>query len=226
MTTAITAPTLLEDIDANTLHRRVSDYRTADYEPSGWNQESTNSDELVELHSPRIVTQRYLIRERTETTDRPARVRKYGEGGWTLFLIDFGEPETEFPMDHIEAIRFLRNNGRPVLAKRLISMLQSVKEDPDEAEVRIVSLRDMARLMVERQEFADPSIGSDDLGDVYAQWRIAGNGIMVLNFLGYGEVIITAQADETDERGKLDISNKGKAGSILLEYGSLVPSRN
>ena len=233
MTTAITIPALLEnrDTDPDTLRRRVSDYYItdcyiADYEPFRWDQEPTDSSELIEFQPPRMVTRRYLVRERAETIGRSVSIREYDEGSRTLLMIDFEEPENEFPKDHLEAIRFLRNNGRPVLANRLVAMLRDAEEDPDEAEIGIVSLRDMARLMVERQGFADPSIGSDDLGDVYAQWRTAGNGVLVINFLGYGAVLITAQADETAEREKLDISERGETRDILRKHGRLVPSRN
>ena len=139
-------------------------------------------------------------------------------------LVDFGEAITDFPTDHQETVEYLRTYGRPVLAEKLVTMLQNVKDDPDEPPIHVSSLRDMARCLVEHKGFADPSIGLDRRGMVYAQWRIMGDGILVVSFLGHDEVLLVAQAS----RGgcPVDVSKQGRSQDIVKEHEDLVPRRN
>lgn len=139
-------------------------------------------------------------------------------------LADFGEPITAFPTDHQETVEYLRTHGRPVLAEKLVTLLQNVNDDPDEPPIYISSLRDMARCLVEHKGFADPSIGLGRRGMVYAQWRIMGDGVLVVSFLGHDEVLLVAQAS----RGgcPLDISESGRSQDIVKEHEDLVPRRN
>jgi hypothetical protein len=141
-----------------------------------------------------------------------------------MVLVDFGEPITDFPTDHQEAVEYLRANGRPILADKLVTMLQNIDEDPDEPEVNIVSLRDMARCLVEHRDFADPSIGSDRYSMVYAQWRIMGDGVLVVSFLGNDEILLVAQADR--DGCPVDVSEQGRLQDVLKEYECLVPRRD
>ena len=132
-------------------------------------------------------------------------------------------PIVDFPVDHQDAVEYLRANGRPILADKLVTLLQNIDEDPDEPEVNIVSLRDMARCPVEHGDFADPSIGSDRYSMVYAQWRIMGDGVLVLSFLGNGETLLVAQADR--DGSPVDVSEEGRLQDVIKEYECLVPRR-
>jgi hypothetical protein len=149
---------------------------------------------------------------------------QYGRDASNIVLVDFGEPITDFPADHQETVEYLRANGRPILADKLVTMLQNIDEDPDEPEVNIVSLQDMARCLVERGDFADPSIGPDRYSMVYAQWRIMGDGVLVVSFLGDDEILLVAQADRNG--CPVDVSKRGRLQDILKEYECLVPRRH
>ena len=168
----------------------------------------------------------YVCPKTAETTYREVKFIQYGEDRDAFVVVDFLEPVAEFPEDHQEAVQYLRDNGRPVLADKLFAMLKSVDEDPDGPTVRVASMRDMARLLVEYGCFADPSISPDRYGTVHGQWRIVGDGLLVVSFLGCGEILFIAQADETAGQEELDISQHGLALDILGEYGHLVPLRN
>ena len=167
----------------------------------------------------------YVCPATTGTTYREVKFIQYGEDWDALVIVDFGEPDAEFPEDRQGTVQFLRENGRPVLADKLFAMLRNVDEDPDGPTVNLVSLRDMARVLAEYGSFADPSISPDRYGTIHAQWRIVGNGLLVISFLGYAEILLTAQADETTESEELDISRRGWAPDILEEYARLVPTR-
>ena len=168
----------------------------------------------------------YIYPTTTETIDREVKFTQHGEDSDALIVVDFGGPITEFPEAHQEVVQSLRDNGRPVLADKLFAMLQNVDEDPDGPTINVASMRDMASLLAEYNGFADPSISPDGFGVIHAQWRIVGDGLLVISFLGYGECLLTAQADENDEREELNISQRGWAPDILGAYGYLVPLRD
>ena len=167
----------------------------------------------------------YIYPMSTETAYREVVFFQCGGDNDDLIIVDFGEPITEFPADHRGVVRFLRENGRPVLADKLYAMLKSVSEDPEGPTVNIASMQDMARVLAEYGSFADPSISPDGYGTIHAQWRIVGDGLLVISFLGRGDILLTAQADETTESNELDISQRGWAPDILGEYAYLVPTR-
>jgi hypothetical protein len=120
-------------------------------------------------------------------------------------------------------IEELRIRGRPILAERLLAMLSEMEED--EPPIRIVSLKDLARYILEYRDFADPSVSPGGDGIVHAEWSIEGNGLVVIGFLGQQEIVFVAQADACSNREKLSVSVRGIAHDVLKEHGHLVPSR-
>ena len=175
--------------------------------------------------SPQMVVPRCVLRPHPGTADYEVTLIQYGGDSNALIIVDFGEITSEFPKEHREVVKLLRDNGRPILARKLITMLRNMREDPDEPPISIVSLRDMARFLVEHKDFADPFIGPDRRGIIHAQWRIIDNGALVLSFLGDGEILLVAQADESPDDEILDISTRGLEQEILEEFGHLVPHR-
>ena len=153
------------------------------------------------------------------------RLFQCGDDSPPLIVADFGEPASEFPKEQRRIIDLLRNNGREILAEKLITMLRDVQEDPDEPEVNVVSLQQMAQFFVEQKDFADPFIGPDSRGIVHAEWRIFGNGVLVMVFPDDGVVLLVAQTDETPVSKKLDICVRKPTPEVLEEFGYLVPRR-
>ena len=150
---------------------------------------------------------------------------QYDEDSAPIIIADFGEPASEFPEEQQEIIDLLRSNCRDILANKLVAMLRDVQEDPNDPEVSIVSLRQMAWFFVEQQNFADPFLGPDRHGLVHAEWKFWGNGVLVMVFPGDGVVLLIAQADETPDGEKLDICTKRTTTEVLKEFGHLVPHR-
>ena len=194
----------------------------------GFDREFSDSDHVAGGILVRSLDSRYLVsipgRESTELITYVAKIRQYGENPDAVIVVDFGEPETEFDGDQLEAVQFLRSNGREVLASKLVETLRNVGESG--RTVNIVSLRDMVRLLVRCQRLADPFISPDDYGIVYAQWRTEGNGIVVISFPGGEEIVLTAQADAVPGLEELDISEQGNMHGVMRKYGHLVPHRN
>ena len=166
-----------------------------------------------------------VLRSHGGTADYDVALLQYGGDANAIVIVDFGESTSEFPKEHRETVKLLRDNGRHILASKLITMVSNVNNDPDGPTISIASLRDMARLLVEYGDYEDPFIGPDRRGIIHAQWRIFGNGVLVLSFLGYGEILLVAQADESPGEGALDISIRGPEQGILEEYGRLLPRR-
>jgi hypothetical protein len=160
------------------------------------------------------------------TTGKQVTILQFGERPNITFALDFGEPVDAFPSDQQEVVEHLRANGRPVLASKLDTMLQDVKDDPNEPEINFIPLRDMAQLLVEQARFADPFVCPDGRGAVHAHWKIDGNGALFWGFLGNERILVVAQADATQERGALDISTIGDKKAILEEFQYLVPLRD
>ena len=175
--------------------------------------------------STQLVNRRCVIQSHSGTTDYEVTLIQYGEGSDSLIIFDFNEPASEFPEEHQEVIDYLRSGGRRILAGKLIAMLRNVEEDPDNPLINIVSLWDMARILAAHKDFADPFIGPDGRGNIHAQWRILGDGVLVVSFLGYGVILLVAQADEGSDNDVLDISVRGPEQDILEDFGRLVPRR-
>ena len=182
-----------------------------------------------ELYGQPEVRYRVFIVPREDAVSREDPGRQinfiqYGPDASNMVLVDFCEPITDFPTVHQQTVEYLRANGRPILADKLVTMLQNIDEDPDEPEVNIVSLRDMARCLVEHRDFADPSIGPDRYSMVYAQWRIMGDGVLVVSFLGNDEILLVAQADR--DGFSVNVSEQGRLQDIFKEHECLVPRRH
>ena len=156
--------------------------------------------------------------------NRRIKFIQYGRDASNIVLLDVNEPTADFPAHYQEAVEYLRANDRPILADKLVALLKNMREDPDERDICIISLRDMARCLVKRKDFADPSIGPDRHSMIYTQWRIMGDGVLVVNFLGNDEILLVAQADL--DGLPVDASKQGKLQDILQEYEYLVPRRH
>ena len=91
----------------------------------------------------------------------------------------------------------LRNSGRELVAEDVLAILHNIQEDPDEPEVKPFSLQSMARFLIAHSEFADPVVGVDPSGVMQVEWRIDGNGLLVMAFLEDDKVHVVAQANET-----------------------------
>ena len=228
MTTATTAPTLTSAppgryrTGPETLHIPVPpDTTTSDAKES--NSAGQTYFAVHCMNGP--ANWRYVITAPSSgSNDCYPEIRQHGDGENILFIVDFREPEVEFPRNQAQAVRFLRTNGRPVLADRLFAILREAEENPEEVTVNFASLRDMARFMVEHDWCADPAIAPDGWGIFHTTWRIA-DGVLVISFLGSEEVLLTIRASGGREQNKLRVSKRARTQNVLRECGYLVPPR-
>ena len=184
-------------------------------------------DRQQDYHRPigEVVAHDFIVPVHSGTIQIELEVREYHDMGRTFFIVDFMEPEDEFPNECQSVIRELRDNGRPVLANTLFDIVRDMQDELLDYKVAIVSLRDMARFLIEDRTVVDPIVGPDGKGIMYAQWEITDGGDLILGFPGYGEIILVAQRDEDPNVEELDISDRGPQQRILEKYGYLVPRR-
>ncbi len=134
-------------------------------------------------------------------------------------------PEAEFDAEYQEVIDELRNGNREVLAEELIEMLRNSLEDPDEVEIKLLSLQAMARFLIRQREFDDPVTGPDPSGIMQVEWHILGNGLLVMAFLEDDQLHCVVQTDATSERGVLNENALLTESEALERFGYLVPRR-
>ncbi len=125
-----------------------------------------------------------------------------------------------------EVIEQLRSRGRELVAEELVELLRNIQEDPyDDVEIQMFSLQAMARFLIEHDQFADPLVGPDPEGLMQIEWRIFGDGLLVMAFLKDEYIHCVAQAESPDSASSLDVSVELPMEQAAKEYGYLVPRR-
>ena len=119
MSTATTAPTLPKerDVGLDALHVPLS-YSLTGLETWKADPELANGTRPDKAQLDPLANRCYVVRVPTVATDYAVKIFQYGGDRDALILVDFEEPEDEFPKDHLETVRFLRANGRPILADK------------------------------------------------------------------------------------------------------------
>ncbi len=157
------------------------------------------------------------------------RFFEYDIGSGTAILVDLfeasGTPEAEFDPEYQQVIDELRNGNREVLAEELIEMLRNSRENPDEVEIKILSLQAMARFLIRQREFDDPVAGPDPSGIMQIEWHILGNGLLVMAFLEDDRIHCVVQTDATAGREMLNENAQLTQREALERFGYLVPQR-
>ena len=129
--------------------------------------------------------------------------------------------ESEFP----RVIDSLRNGGRDALAEELIEMLRNIQENPAEAGIKLLSLRNMARLLIEQSEFEDPIVGPRSDGIMQAEWRIDGDGLLVMAFLEDNRIHCVLQTLGNSLSPPIYKSRQLSKKDALEQFGIIVPLR-
>ena len=87
---------------------------------------------------------------------------------------------------HAEMTEALRESGLKQSADRLGYLQRLTDEDPDEEPIAIASLRHLTSFLVVERHLGQPEIGVSPHGVALAQWRVMGNGVLAMEFLGSG----------------------------------------
>ena len=85
-----------------------------------------------------------------------------------------------------EMTEALRESGLEESADRLRYLQRLADEDPDEEHVAIASLRHLTSFLMDERHLGQPEIGVSPHGVALAQWRVVGNGVLAMEFLGSG----------------------------------------
>ena len=128
--------------------------------------------------------------------------------------------------DQRAALAMLRLNSRPVVASRLKEILAERANDPDGSDINIASLWALVNMLARQYAFADPAIGPDNQGLMYAQWLIDRNGVVAFGFPEGDEVLFVAHQKSEPRHEGIAISERGLEQDIVNKYGYLVPRRS
>ena len=124
-------------------------------------------------------------------------------------------------------VRKLQYADREDVAHELLELQEELQQEAEVCEFNTTSLWLLTDVLADHDEYADPALTADHRGMVYAEWRIAGNGILVWGFLEKERVLVIAQADVTSifPQG-LDVNERLSIRVAIEEYGKYVPARN
>ena len=152
----------------------------------------------------------------------------YGSESSMVVLIDFWNnvvEEDEKSAEYLRVINVLRASGREIPAAKVTAKLQSGEGDPDRAGVKLYSLQEMARFLLRHKGYASPIVGTDPHGIVQVEWRFDGNGLLVVAFLGDGQVHCVALSDATATREEMNESVQLSTDAAVEIFGELIPEK-
>ncbi len=163
-----------------------------------------------------------------------AAIWEYRHPQGLFVVVDFtnalaSRPELDPPWltpEQRAVLSMLRLDSRPVVAERLEELLAEAEDDPSECNINITSLWALVMMLTRQHAFADPVIGPDNQGVMYAQWLIDRNGVVAFGFPEGNEVLFVAQQDGGPHNDGLDVSDRGLEQDIIDKYGYLVPLRS
>jgi hypothetical protein len=150
----------------------------------------------------------------------------YGSDSRLVVLVDYLEDVVEEDDDRAayqSIIEILRANGREVSAAKIRTKIRNAAKPSDE--IRLYSLQEMASFLLKHKEYICPLVGTDPVGTIQVEWRFDGNGLLVIAFLGQGQVYCVALSDATDGRGEICKSIQLSTDEAVETFGDLIPKR-
>ena len=146
----------------------------------------------------------------------------------SIVLIDFWEnviEEDTRDTEYSRVVTALRACGREIPAAKVVAKLQSAAERPEEPEIKLYSLQEMARFLLRHKDYACPLVGTDPYGIIQVEWRFDGNGLLVVAFLGNGDVHCVALSDATPSRDEMNESVQLSTEAVAETFGELIPKK-
>ena len=119
----------------------------------------------------------------------------------SLFVRWLSEAKT-----HEEILAVLRLHGIAESANRLSYLYHISKDDPNETQIEIESLRSLAWFLIGERQLKPPRIGISPEGMVQIEWRAQNSGILAMKFLSNGQIQfagITGGVAEGTERDRI-----------------------
>ena len=96
----------------------------------------------------------------------------------------------------------LRESGLDDSADRLGYLQRLADEDLDEEPIAIASLRHLTSFLMYERHLGQPEIGVSPHGVALAQWRVMGNGILAMEFLGSGLIRFAGTSGPASQDGE------------------------
>ena len=137
-------------------------------------------------------------------------------------------PETPiYPLspEHERVVQQLRESGWELMAEDVYELLLASKE-PDGDPIQLFSLHAMADFLVQHRDLADPIVGSSPLGIMQFEWHIVGDGLLVIAFVKDDQLHCVVQADATEGRGAMDVSERMSSATLVERFSQFIPTRD
>ena len=140
------------------------------------------------------------------------------------------DPALETPIyplspEHERVVQQLRESGWELMAEDVYELLLASKE-PDGDPIQLFSLHAMADFLVQHRDLADPIVGSSPLGIMQFEWHIVGDGLLVIAFVKDDQLHCVVQADATEGRGAMDVSERMSSATLVERFSQLIPTRD
>ena len=97
----------------------------------------------------------------------------------------------------------LRSAGMASVANRIAYLSRAAAEDPDDDPIDPDSLRRLTRFLIEERQLPRPRIGVSPGGIMQIEWRIAGGGILAMEFPPDGRIGFAAVSGNERVSGTL-----------------------
>ena len=159
--------------------------------------------------------------------DQPVRYYQVrGSDSRLVILVDFSDTiakEDTSSAEYDRIVEALRASGRELLADEVFEMLIATRDDPSEIPIKLYSLQQMAVFLLENRGVRDPIVGPNLSGVMQAEWKIFGDGLLVLVFWGEGQVHCVVRVDATTNRAEVRESVRLSPTEAMEKFGDLVP---
>lgn len=105
---------------------------------------------------------------------------------------------TSVASSYKEIVAELKQSGLDSAAERIVELQGFIEEDPEEPEMSLESLRQMALFLVEERHLPAPDIGVGPDGLLGIEWRVPERGIIYMVFLTSGLIQFAATCGPVD----------------------------
>lgn len=171
------------------------------------------SDAFRPAHAPSTYRARVVI-------GKTSAVGFHGAFSWRALASLGGAAPVRQGIDHVatipEAVIALGEIGLPQTAKRVAELDSICREDPDESDVDLGSLKRLVHVMQANPDWGEPSLAlAGEKNCIHAEWPVRGGGRVTLSFLPSGRVDYTASSAPVTDDDALDIAGHHLEGEAI-----------
>ncbi len=145
---------------------------------------------------------------------------RFGGSWWNLVSLRTVATIAEQGIDHVttifEAVFALEALGLQQTAKRVAHLDSLCREDPDEPDIDLESLKRLVRVMQANPAWGEPTLAlAGEKNCIHAEWAVVGGGRVTISFLPSDRVDYTASSATVMDDDALDIAGRHLEGEAI-----------